>query len=254
MTAVKHDYTKYAQTYAFRPDYAPQVLSAFLRVAGATPGDRACDIGAGSGHLSIPLLRYGLEVDAVEPNDAMRALGRRRAADLPGVSWSDGTGEHTGRPSGHYRLVTFGSSFDRTDQPAALREAARLLVPGGHFMCCWNHRDFTDPLQQEIEELIRDRIPGYVYGLRRTDPTGVIAASGLFTDVVHLSGTVVHEVDSSRWCAAWRSHMTLGDQAGDAFDGIVDGITELVRTRAGDRVRVPYVTRAWVARGTGDDD
>jgi ubiquinone/menaquinone biosynthesis C-methylase UbiE len=253
MTLVRYDFTKYAATYEFRPDYAPQVLDAILRVTGVEPGDRTCDIGAGSGHLSIPLLEHGLVVDAVEPNDAMRALGERRAAGLDGVSWSDGTGEHTGRPSGHYRLVTFGSSFDRTDQPAALREAARLLVPGGHFMCCWNHRDFTDPLQHDIEELIRDRIPGYTYGLRRTDPTEVVVASGLFTEVVHLSGTVVHEIDSTRWCDAWRSHLTLGDQAGDAFDGIVDAITALVRERAGDRVRVPYVTRAWVARGATDD-
>ncbi|HWM01027.1 MAG TPA: class I SAM-dependent methyltransferase [Actinophytocola sp.] len=248
MSTVQYDFTNYAATYEYRPDYAPQVLDAVRRVTGVAPGDLACDIGAGSGHLTLPLLEYGLEVDAVEPTPAMQEIGERRTAAFTGVSWSDGQGERTGRPSDKYRLVTFGSSFDRTDQPAALRETHRLLRPGGHFMCCWNHRDFTDPLQREIEEMITSRIDGYTYGLRRTDPTDVIVASGLFEDVVHLSGTVVHEVDSDQWCAAWRSHMTLGDQAGDAFDGIIEDITTLVRSRSGDTIKVPYVTRAWVAR------
>jgi len=255
MSPVKYDYTDYATTYEFRPDYAPQALTGALRVAGVAAGDRVCDIGAGSGHLTIPLLEHGLVVDAVEPTPAMRELGTRRTERFGGVSWSDGQGERTGRPSGDYALVTFGSSFDRTEQPAALRETARLLRPGGHFLCCWNHRDLTDPLQERIEGLIRDRIPGYRYGLRRTDPTGVIEESGLFDDVVHLSGTVVHEVDTDVWCDAWRSHMTLGLQAGDRFDEILSEIDALARADGGDRIRVPYTTRVWVARlakGAGD--
>lgn len=251
MTTVQIDYSKYAATYEHRADYAPQVLAAVLRVTGATPGDLTCDIGAGPGHMTIPLLEHGLEVHAVEPTPAMREVGVRRTARFTGVSWFDGVGERSGRPSSAYRLVTFGSSFDRTDQPAALRETARLLRPGGHFGCLWNHRDLTDPLQQDIEGLIHDRIPEYSYGLRRTDPSGVIAASGLFEDVVHLSGTVIHDVAATHWCDAWRAHVTLGEQAGDRIDEIVGEITELVRARCGDRVRVPYVTRAWVARVAG---
>lgn len=255
MSAVKYDFTEYAATYEYRPDYATQVIDATLRVVAAAPADRVCDIGAGSGHLTIPLLENGLVVDAVEPTPAMRAVGERRTAPYPGVSWFDGQGERTGRPAASYSLVTFGGSFDRTEQPVALRETARLLVPGGYFMCCWNHRDLGDPLQAEIEELIRDRIPGFRYGLRRTDPTGVIAESGLFDAAVHLAGTVAHEVDTGIWCDAWRSHMTLGSQAGDRFGEILGAIEALVRERAGDRVRVPYTTRVWVARlgeGSGD--
>jgi ubiquinone/menaquinone biosynthesis C-methylase UbiE len=255
MVTVKYDFTNYAATYEYRPDYAPQVFDAVMRVVEAQPGDRACDIGAGSGHLTIPLLEFGLKVDAVEPTSAMREIGERRTAQSAGVSWFDGQGENSGREPGSYSVVTFGSSFDRTDQPAALRETARILAPRGHFVCCWNHRVLTDPLQQEIEELIQDRIPGYQYGLRRTDPTDVINASGLFEDVVHLSGTVVHEVDSTQWCDAWRSHMTLGSQAGDRYEEILAEIGRVVRSRAGDRVHVPYVSRFWVARlgeGAGD--
>ncbi|SEF37297.1 Methyltransferase domain-containing protein [Amycolatopsis pretoriensis] len=251
MTQVEYEYadfTAYASTYEQRPDYAPRAIEAALRVTGVRPGDPACDVGSGSAHLAIPLLEHGLRVDAVEPTAAMREIGQRRTAGYPTVSWSEGVGERTGRPDHAYELVTFGSSFDRTDQPAALRETARLLRPGGHFLCCWNHRDFDDPLQAAIQDLIASKVPGFRYGLRRDDPTRVIVDSGLFTEPVHIASTVVHELDSAAWCAAWSSHMTLGDQAGEQFEEVLDGISALVRERAGDRIRVPYTTRMWVAK------
>jgi SAM-dependent methyltransferase len=255
VATVRYDFTSYAPTYEYRADYAPQVVDAMLRVVDASVGDSVCDVGAGSGHLTIPLLEHGLRVDAVEPNAAMREVGERRTTGFTTVSWFDGQGERSGRPSNEYSMVTFGSSFDRTDQPIALLEAARILRPGGYFVCGWNHRVLEDPLQRDIEALIHDRIPGYRYGLRRTDPTEVIKASGLFEDIVHLSGQVVHEIDTHRWCAAWRSHMTLGSQAGDRFDEIVTDIERLVEARAGARVRVPYVTPVWIARlGKGARD
>jgi prepilin-type processing-associated H-X9-DG protein len=241
------DFTDFAPAYDTRPAYADHVIEASLRITSA-PGGRACDIGAGTALLTVPLLRYGLRVDAVEPTPAMRAIGERHTSRFANVSWADGQGERTGKPGGQYDLVTFGSSFDRTDQPAALTESARRLVPRGYFLCCWNHRDLDDPLQREIQELIAERVPGFRYGLRRVDPTDVIEASGLFDPVVHLAGSVVHEIDSTVWSDTWRSHATVGHQAGDGFEALVGEIGALVRARAGDTVRVPYTTRIWLAR------
>lgn len=254
MSPVQFDYTPFAVTYEFRPDYVPDVIRAVLRTAHVEPGDSACDIGAGSAHLTIPLLEYGLWVDAVEPNAAMRGIGERRTASFGSVRWHEGVGENTGQPTGRYALVTFGSSFDRTDQPRALVETARLLRPGGYFVCGWNHRVLDDPLQAKVEALIHDYVPDYQYGLRRSDPSAVIADSGLFETPVKLSGRIVYRVNAEIWCDAWRSHSTLGLQAGPRFDEVVDAIRRLVRDVAGDQVEVPYVTRMWVARLRGSSD
>lgn len=254
MTATtQFDYSPYAADYASRPDYVPSVLTAMLSVADARPGDLACDIGAGSAHMTIPLLDHGLQVDAVEPTPAMRAVGERRTEGRKNIRWHEGFGEDTGRPARSYSLVTFGSSFDRTDRARSLQETARILRPGGFFACAWNHRDLEQPLQAKVEALIHELVPGYQYGTRRADQSAVIEESGLFESPVFLSGRTTHRVAADAWCDAWSSHSTLGQQAGDRFDEVLEAIRELVMDEVDDVIDVPYVTRVWVARLAGGD-
>lgn len=246
---VEWDYTHLAEAYLKRPDYAPDVIDAIVSRVG--PGVRACDIGAGVAHLTIPLLSRGLTVDAVEPNDAMRALGIRRTAGFANVAWYEGTGEATGMATGAYGLVTFGSSFNVCDRAAALKETVRLLSEGGWFACMWNHRDLDDPLQTEVEALIRSRVPDYALGTRREDQTAVIDASSLFGPVEVVSGSIMHVVSAADWVEAWRSHATLARQAGENHGAVVDAIEALLSARGLTEIPVPYTTRAWIARKAG---
>lgn len=94
-----------------------------------------CDIGAGVAHLTLPMAEYGCIVDSMEPNDAMSANGQARTTRFPGVTWYEGTGEETGRPSGVYDFVTFGSSFNVCDRQRAMVETCRLLKPRRYFAC-----------------------------------------------------------------------------------------------------------------------
>ena len=242
------DYTQLADAYLKRPDYAPAALKELFRLAGLQPGDRVCDIGAGVAHLTLPLAAFGCRVDAVEPNDAMRANGQRRTAHLPSVSWSEGTGEATGRPAGMYDFVTFGSSFSVCDRGRALAETHRLLRPGKYFACLWNHRDLDDPIQKHIEDIIRKAIVSYDYGTRRQDQTEVIAASGLFDPARYVEGRVLWEQDIQDTVQAWRSHATLQRQAGDKFGSIIETITDYLNSLGRERISIPYTTRAWIAR------
>lgn len=207
------DYTTLADAYLDRPDYASEALDKIVAKAGLKAGDRVCDVGAGVAHLTLPWLERGFVVDAVEPNDAMRANGQKRTFGKAHVHWFEGTGEATGRPDGVYDLVSFGSSFNVCDRNKALRESHRLLKPGGWFVALWNHRDLSDPVQAEIEHIIKDYIPGYGYGVRREDQTQVIEASGLFEEICTVEGHVVHTQNVEHVLEAWRSHATLQRQA-----------------------------------------
>ncbi|ANK80879.1 MAG: hypothetical protein TEF_08780 [Rhizobiales bacterium NRL2] len=148
------DYSELAAAYLKRPDYADSAIDAMLRVADVKAGQPVCDVGAGVAHLTIKLAERGMQVDSVEPNDNMRALGAERTASMKNVRWFEGTGEQTGMPDDSYDLVTFGSSFNVCDRPKALKETIRLLRNGGFFACMWNHRDIEDPIQNHIETVI----------------------------------------------------------------------------------------------------
>lgn len=242
------DYTQLADAYLERPDYAPAALNELFRIAGLKPGDRVCDLGAGVAHLTIPLARFGCVVDAVEPNDAMRANGKKRTASMSGVSWHEGTGEDSGMPGGAYDFVTFGSSFNVCDRQKALEETHRLLKPHKYFACLWNHRNLDDPVQKQIEEIIKSHIPGYDYGSRREDQTEVIAASGLFDAPQKVEGEILWTQKVTDAIEAWRSHATLQRQAGKNFGAIVNEIADYLNSLGVAEIRIPYTTRAWIAR------
>lgn len=240
------DYTLLADAYLKRPGYSGPAIDAMLRTAGCS-GGTVCDVGAGVAHLTLELGERGFEVTAVEPNAAMRLNGSRRTSHLP-VRWFEGTGEDTGQPSRVFDLVTFGSSFNVTDRPKALRETARILKPHGWFACLWNHRDLRDAVQSEIEAIIRRTIPTYGYGARREDQTPIINESGLFGPVVRLEADVVHIQSVAEVLEAWRSHATLARQAGARFDRVVLEIDRYLRGLNVAEIPVPYTTRIWVAR------
>lgn len=242
------DYTTLADAYLKRPDYADAAIDAMLSIGGVEPADRVCDVGAGVAHLTLMLAARGLDVTAVEPNDAMRANGIKRTVDLRNVRWHEGTGEQTGQASASFEMVTFGSSFNVCDRAAALAETARILKPRGVFACLWNHRQLDDPIQARIEAIIQERVPSYGYGTRREDQTAVIDASGLFGPVVHLDARVLHEQTIAECVEAWRSHATLERQAGENFAAVVAAIEDFLLSMRTPAIRIPYSTNIWIAR------
>ncbi|MFJ2321799.1 MULTISPECIES: class I SAM-dependent methyltransferase [unclassified Pseudomonas] len=242
------DYTTLADAYLKRPDYADAAIDAMLSIAGAEQGDKFCDVGAGVAHLTLMLAARGLDVTAVEPNDAMRANGIKRTAALANVKWHEGTGEVTGQAAQAFDMVTFGSSFNVCDRQQALKETARILKPRGWFACMWNHRNLEDPIQARIEAIIKERVAGYGYGTRREDQTAVIDASELFGPVVHLDARVIHEQSIAECLEAWRSHATLERQAGAKFHEVISAIDDYLQSLQTPSIEIPYSTNIWVAQ------
>lgn len=239
------DYTNLAKHYDKRAPYSDAAIDQLLSQTSIEPAAKLADIGAGTGMLSVPLARRGFSVCAIEPNDEMRRFGETNTRGLP-VTWYAGTGEQTGLASDTYGLVTFGSSFNVVDQAKALREARRILVSRGWFACMWNHRDLSDPLQADIEIIIRRHVTDYAFGTRRDDQSAAIADAGLFSEVTKIEGRFVSRFDPTEYLEAWRSHATLERQAGDKFDAVIASIAE--RLGNGEVLSVPYTTRIWFAR------
>jgi len=245
---MRWDYTAHASHYDKRADYSGAAIQALLDATGSKPPKTVADIGAGTGKLTKELLKRGLTVRSVEPNDAMRQIGMRNTA-RQAVQWSVGTGEHTGLPDHSFHAAFFGSSFNVVDQAQALMEVARILLPRGWFACMWNHRDLDDPAQGRIEAIIKSFIPSYSYGLRREDPTATIAASGYFGPVRSLSGNFAWDMPKADIIEAWKSHATLRRQAGSdtTFEQVVAAISQSLQDLPA-VISVPYTTRIFFAQ------
>ncbi len=242
---VSWDYSDLAAHYDKRADYSPKAIDGLLSAIAIDHMATVADIGAGTGKLALPLAHRGCRVFAIEPNAAMRGYGIQNTAGLD-VAWGEGTGEETGLPPGAFDLATFGSSFNVVDQIKALNEVARILKPLGQIACMWNHRDLRDPVQADVETLIRQEIPGYDYGSRRQDPTSLIAASALFGQVCTIEERFVVGVPTADYIEAWRSHGTLQRQAGSKFTAVIAKIE--IAVGQVETLSVPYFTRIWYAQ------
>lgn len=104
---------------------------------------KVLELGSGCGAMSRYLGELGLEVDAIEGSAVRARLGRMRCQDLDNVRVVNANYNDLSFPEGHYDLVLFvgvieyahkfhpNAASDRDAAIQILREARRLLAPGG---------------------------------------------------------------------------------------------------------------------------
>ena len=145
-------FTGFAASYnAGRPGYPPQVVDCILEGLSDPSGLKVADLGAGTGLSSQLFAQRGATVFAIEPNASMRAKG----ASIAGVTWCDGTAEHTGLDDRSVDVVVAFQAFHWFDYGAALGEMIRVLHPGGRAAVLFYERDERDPFTRAYGDVVR---------------------------------------------------------------------------------------------------
>jgi SAM-dependent methyltransferase len=145
-------FSERAQEYAtYRPSYPVAAIDLILAGLGEPSHLVAADIGAGTGIASRLLAQRGVQVWAIEPNDAMRQMSEAVAQ----ITWLKGSAEATGLETGCLDLVTCFQAFHWFDPDRCLPELHRILKPKGRLAVVWNNRDRADPFTQGYSEVVQ---------------------------------------------------------------------------------------------------
>eukprot|EP01030_Chromulinospumella_sphaerica_P027260 gene27260-27507_t len=111
-------------------------------VVNPRPAERLLDVAGGTGDIAFRLLRRQgdrPDVTICDINPAMLEVGRDRAVDrglLHGLTWATGDAEHLPFPDRSFDAYTIAFGLRNvTDIDQALRDAHRVLKPGGRFYC-----------------------------------------------------------------------------------------------------------------------
>jgi demethylmenaquinone methyltransferase/2-methoxy-6-polyprenyl-1,4-benzoquinol methylase len=113
------------------------------------PGETVLDVAGGTGDIARRLKRLAADaalrrnrrdadIYVIDVNAEMLAAGRarNRGSDGDGLRWLAADAERLALPDGfaHAYIISFGIR-NCTDPAAVLREARRVLKPGGRFVC-----------------------------------------------------------------------------------------------------------------------
>lgn len=122
------DLDAYDRTRPVAPD---AVFDALVELARLTAGSLVLEIGPGTGQATVPMLRRGLRVTAVEVDPRLAARTRRNLAGFEVVVEASSFEEWD--PAGRsFDAVVACNSFHWLDPATRYPKVASVLAPGGH--------------------------------------------------------------------------------------------------------------------------
>jgi SAM-dependent methyltransferase len=181
-------------------------LEALIAAAALTGHERALDLGSGAGHTALAVARNASEVIGVDVTPEMIAVATDLAAQrsIRNVRFELGDVTALSYPDGSFDLVTSRfSAHHYSDPTTALREAYRVLKPGGKFLLV----DTIAPEEPALDtfvnaiEILRDS--SHVRNWRGSEWVRMIEQAG-FASVRTLSRTVIN-LEGAAWTARMKT-------------------------------------------------
>ena len=122
-----------------RPGYPDELYNAIFAYA---PIDKSCsvvEVGIGGGQATLPFLRTGCNVTAVEYGEQLAQLCKEKFRDFSNFSVVTGKFEDVSFQADSYDLIYSASAFHWVPEEIGYKRVFNILKPGGVFARFANH-------------------------------------------------------------------------------------------------------------------
>lgn len=241
-----------------RPGYPDEVFALLQDVCGLRSGSGVLEVGAGTGQATLPLLRLGAHVTAVEPGKALSEVLVRRASGYP-LTVIKATFEEASVGEAAFDLVVSATAFHWVDPEVRLSKAAAALRPGGWLALFWNaFGDPTrpDPFHDALQPVLRELAPELLSVAPvevpdpelKTGPAREIKDSGLFVGLQQHTVSWEGRHDPAGLRALFSTFSPWLALPEKRRNATLDALERLAREQFDGVVVRPYQTHLYLAR------
>ena len=122
-----------------RPGYPDELYRMLFSYCPVSSGSHAVEVGIGGGQATLPVLKTGCAVTAVEYGSQFARICREKFQDFPGFCMITGRFEDVRLPDQSFDLVYSASAFHWIPEETGYPEVYRMLKSGGAFARFANH-------------------------------------------------------------------------------------------------------------------
>ena len=246
----KAQFARTAQGYVTSASHAHgEELALLLELAAPVAGRRVLDVATGGGHVALAFARAGALVTALDLTPAMLEAARAFLASR-GVAahFVEGAAEALPFEDASFEVVACRIAAHHFRDPARfVREAARVLVPGGSFLLADNVAPLNAELAAAMNAVERRRDPSHVEAYSAPRWVAFCAEAGL-------EPTALERFWRVKPYAEWMARAGASAAAITGLEGFVLGLDAAARaylrveTRSGRLVSLAHEVMLLAAR------
>lgn len=232
---------------ARRPSYPGELFDLVCEKGALREGDRALEVGAGTGKATSGFLARGLDIVALEPSAEMGAVLARTGVRVLHTSFEDWPLEESA-----FRLVYAAQSWHWVARGRRCEKAAAALAPGGVVALFWNKaREFDGALGAEVDAVYQEHAPELALPERRnwnleSNREELLATPGL-TDVEQRVVTWRQWYTTDEYMGLQDTHSDHRMLPDEQRRQLHDGVRAVIDAHGG-RAEVVYDTEVFLAR------
>ena len=200
-----------------RPGFPDDFFDRLAERRWIGPGQRALDLGTGTGSLALGFAARGLIATGLDiAPELLDVAGHTASARGLSAHFVEGRAEDTGQAAESFDLVSAGECWWWFNEDDAIREIRRVLTPGGRLIICsFSYVPLSGNVANRTEELVLKHNPGWPKaGWTGIHPEHVTALDrGGFTEVESFS----YMVDVAFSHEAWRGRIRTCNGVGSAL-------------------------------------